>query len=84
MPAPAPPTAVARRPLLDGPPLVITGAAGGLGRACAVEASGTTWRDGRQIEPSAQALDCRLALTLWLRSCARCGIADPARVSPGA
>ena len=50
--------------------------------------SGTTWRDGRRIEPSDEALDARLARELWEASCALCGIAewpDPtAALSPAA
>jgi NAD(P)-dependent dehydrogenase (short-subunit alcohol dehydrogenase family) len=52
--------------------------------------SGTTWRDGRRIEPSAHALDERLAENLWRVSCELGGVAaspvprEPVRACAGA
>jgi NAD(P)-dependent dehydrogenase (short-subunit alcohol dehydrogenase family) len=53
-------------------------AAGELGR----DESGTTWRDGRRIEPSAWALDGALAERLWETSSALCGVSRGAAAVP--
>ena len=53
-------------------------ATGELGRG----ESGTTWRDGRLIEPSAWALDDALAESLWETSRELCGVSRDASAVP--
>ena len=43
--------------------------------------SGTYWKDGRRLRPSAPALDDGLGLDLWQASCDRCGLSDWPRVA---